>query len=140
MGLVLAGTSIAVILVLPLAGQAVVRHGSARMTWLGAIACALAVNLVVLAPHPLLVAAALFVVGGSSATMDVAMNSHGVGVEKRLGRPIMSSLHAGWSFGGMTGAAFAALLAGLGVGARPTVAIASALLLVAALGFARRIG
>ena len=40
----------------------------------------------------------------SSATQDVAMNSHGVKVEKALGRPIMSSLHAGWAFGGMAGA------------------------------------
>ena len=32
------------------------------------------------------------------------MNSHGVKVEKDLGRPIMSSLHAGWAFGGMAGA------------------------------------
>ena len=36
------------------------------------------------------------------------MNSHGVKVEKDLRRPIMSSLHAGWAFGGMAGAAFAA--------------------------------
>ena len=43
--------------------------------------------------------------------MDVSMNSHGVGVERDLGRPIMSSLHAGWSFGGMTAAGFAAALA-----------------------------
>ena len=32
------------------------------------------------------------------------MNSHGVKVEHDLGRPIMSSLHAGWAFGGMAGA------------------------------------
>src|SRR4051794_12656104 len=72
MGLLLSGTSVAVILMLPIAGQAIVRHGSARLTWIGGIACALAGNLVVLAPRPLLVAAALFVVGGSSAAMDVA--------------------------------------------------------------------
>jgi hypothetical protein len=140
MGLLLSGTSVAVILIVPVAGQAVARHGSAQVTWIGGIACALAVSLVVLAPRPLLVAAALFVVGGTSATMDVAMNTHGVGVEQRLGRPIMSSLHAGWSFGGMTGAAFAAVLAGLGVGAQGTVAAASALIVVAVIVFGRRIG
>ena len=42
--------------------------------------------------------------------MDVSMNSHGVSVEKALGRPIMSSLHAGWAFGGMAGAGFVALV------------------------------
>jgi predicted MFS family arabinose efflux permease len=140
MGVLLVATSLAVIVALPVAGQAVVRHGSVRVTWAGGIACALAVNLVVLAPHPLLAAAGLFVIGGSSATMDVAMNSHGVGVEQRLGRPIMSSLHAGWSFGAMTGAAFAALLVALGVDPRATVAAASALMLAVLVGAARRIG
>ena len=72
--------------------------------------------------------------------MDVAMNSHGSALEQGLARPIMSSLHAGWSFGGMIGAAFAALLTALGLDARVAVAIASALLLVAVVGFARRIG
>jgi fucose permease len=140
MGVLLVSTSIAVILLLPVAGQAVVRHGSGRVTWIGGVACVLAVNLVVLAPHPLLAAAGLFVVGGTSATMDVAMNSHGVGVEKALGRPIMSSLHAGWSFGAMTGAAFAALLAALGADPRLTVAVASAVMLAMLVACAGRIG
>jgi fucose permease len=140
MGLLLVATSLAVIGALPVAGQAVVRHGSARVTWAGGIACTLAVNLFVLGPHAVLAAAGLFVLGGTSATMDVAMNSHGVGVEQRLGRPIMSSLHAGWSFGAMTGAAFAALLAALGADPRATVATASALMLAVLIGAARRIG
>jgi fucose permease len=139
-GVLLAAMSVAVIALLPVAGQAVVRHGSARMTWVGGIACALAVNLFVLAPHPLLAAAALFVLGATSATMDVAMNSHGVGVEQALGRPIMSSLHAGWSFGAMAGAAFAALLAALALDPRATVAAASVLMLAAVVVSARRIG
>src|SRR5918996_6163063 len=129
MGLVIVGMAIAVILAFPVAGQAIVRHGSERIVWVGGIACALAVNLPVLAPHPLLVALGLAVLGGSSATQDVAMNSHGVKVEKDLRRPIMSSLHAGWAFGGMAGAGFAAALAPPGLDARVTVALASTLLL-----------
>jgi fucose permease len=140
MGLVIVGMAVAVILAFPIAGQAIVRHGSQRMTWAGGIATALAVNLPMLAPHPLLVAAALFVLGASSATQDVSMNSHGVMVEKDLGRPIMSSLHAGWAFGGMAGAGFAAACAAGGLDARITVAISSALLLTALFVFARRLG
>ena len=140
MGLVIVGMALAVILAFPLAGQAIVRHGSERIVWVGGIACALAVNLPVLAPHPLLVALGLAVLGGASATQDVAMNSHGVKVEKDLGRPIMSSLHAGWAFGGMAGAAFAAACAALGLDARVTVAIASALLLCMLVATASRIG
>jgi fucose permease len=140
MGLVIVGMAIAVILALPIAGQAVVRHGSERVVWVGGIAMALAVNLPVLAPHPILVAVALFVLGAASATQDVAMNSHGVKVEKDLRKPIMSSLHAGWAFGGMAGAGFAALCSALGLDARVTVAITSVLLLVLLHVSASRIG
>jgi HAD superfamily hydrolase (TIGR01509 family) len=139
-GLVILGMSLAVVAALPIAGQAVVKHGSARMTWVGGVATTLSVNLAVLAPNPALVAAGLFVLGGSSATMDVSMNSHGVGVERDVGRPIMSSLHAGWAFGGMAGASFSALLAALGADPRVTVALASALMLGALVASARRIG
>jgi fucose permease len=140
MGLVIVGMAFAVILAFPIAGQAIVRHGSQRMTWVGGIACALAVNLPVLAPHPVLVSIGLFVLGASSATQDVSMNSHGVKVEKDLGKPIMSSLHAGWAFGGMAGAGFAAACAAAGLDARITVAISSALLLTALVVFARGLG
>jgi fucose permease len=140
MGLVLVGMALAVILAFPVAGQAIVRHGSERIVWVGGIVCALAVNLPVLAPHPLLVALGLAVLGGSSATQDVAMNSHGVKVEKDMRRPIMSSLHAGWAFGGMAGAGFAAACAALGLDARVTVAVGSALLVALLIVCARRIG
>ena len=140
MGLVIVAMAAAVILALPIAGQAIVRHGSERIVWVGGIGMALATTLPVLAPHPVLVALGLLVLGGASATMDVAMNTHGVKVEKDLGRPIMSSLHAGWAFGGMAGAAFAALCAALGADPRVTVAVASVLLLGLLVASASRIG
>jgi fucose permease len=140
MGLVIAGMSIAVILAFPVAGQAIVRHGSERIVWVGGIATALAVNLPVLAPAPVLVALGLFVLGGSSATQDVSMNSHGVQVEKDLGKPIMSSLHAGWAFGGMAGAGFAAACNAAGLDPRVSVAIESALLVGLLFLTASRIG
>jgi fucose permease len=140
MGLLITGMAIAVIVAFPVAGQAIVRHGSERIVWVGGIACALAVTLPVLAPAPLLVALGLFALGAASATQDVAMNSHGVHVEHGIGRPIMSSLHAGWAFGGMAGAGFAAALSALGVDPRAAVAVASAVMLVVLFACARRIG
>jgi MFS family permease len=74
--------------------------------------------LVALAPSlPALIGAAL-AFGAANATLDVAMNAHGVAVERALRRPIMSSLHAGWSIGGLVGAGLGGLLAGGGVDAR----------------------
>ena len=132
--------SIAVIVASPFAGQAIVKHGSRRMTLVGGVADALAVNLVVLAPSPLVLAPCLLVLGASNATMDMSMNAHGVKVEQDLGRPIMSSLHAGWSFGGVAGAGFAAALVALGLHPGVTVAIASGLLLGLVLYFNTRLG
>ena len=140
MGLILVAMSGAVVLALPVAGQAIVRFGSQRVTWLGGSLAAVCVNLPVLAPEAALVAAGLFALGAAGATMDVAMNAHGVKVESDRGRPIMSALHAGWSFGGMVGAGFAAALVGLGTDPRAAVAIASALLLATLVACARRIG
>ena len=140
MGLVITGMAIAVILVTPIAGQAIVRHGSQRVVWIGGLGVALAINLPVLAPAPGFVMLGLVAVGAASATQDVSMNSHGVKVEHDLGRPIMSSLHAGWAFGGMVGAAFSAACTGLGLDPRITVAVSSALLLLLVLATTSRIG
>lgn len=140
MGLMLIGMSLAVIVGFPVAGQAIVRLGSVRVMWIGGIAVTLAVNLPVLAPDPAFVVLGLVVLGASSATQDVSMNAHGVKVEHDLGRPIMSSLHAGWAFGGMAGAGFAAALTALDVDPRITVALSSAALLALALWSLRHVG
>ena len=140
MGLILVAMAAAVIVAFPIAGQAVVRRGTVRVMRAGGVVCALAVMLPILAPHPLLVALGLFVLGGASATMDVGMNSHGVNVEKQLGRPIMSSLHAGWAFGGMAGAGFAAAFTAFGADPRVTVGVTAALMLLVLLACLRRVG
>nr|MDT0660740.1 MFS transporter [Micromonospora sp. DSM 115978] len=46
--------------------------------------------------------------------LDVAMNAHGVAVERVLGRPVMSGLHGAWSIGAITGSGLAGLAAGAG--------------------------
>src|ERR671924_590666 len=48
--------------------------------------------------------------------LDVSMNVHGLTVERGLQRPILSSLHASFSFGALGGAAVGGIVAGAGVG------------------------
>ena len=74
-----------------------------------------------------MLAPCLFVLGAANATMDMSMNAHGVEVEQELGRPIMSSLHAGWAFGGVAGAGSRRRSSRWACDPRVTVAIASAL-------------
>jgi hypothetical protein len=68
------------------------------------------------------------------------MNAHGVAVERALGRPIMSSLHAGWSFGGFAAAGVAALAAAAGVDARVESVVVAALLWLLSAWVTARLG
>ena len=140
MGLVILGMALAVILAFPVAGQAVVRHGSERVVWAGGIACALAVNLPVLAPHPLLVALGPRRArrrqrdagrrheqprrqgGEGPAAADHVVAARRLGVRRHGGRRLRGGVAA------------------LGVDPRVTVAIASLLLLALLAVSAARIG
>lgn len=133
LGLVLLTMSIGVIVAMLLTGQAIVRLGSARSTRLGGLALCLVMPLPLLAPELPLLPLALFAFGAASAAMDVSMNAHGAAIERTAGRPVMSSLHAGWSFGGFAGAGTAGLATGAGVDPRAQATIAAALMLVALL-------
>jgi Major Facilitator Superfamily len=140
LGLVILAMAIGVILALPVMGQAIVRLGSVRSTRLAGVVCATVLPLPLLAPEPWLLPFALFALGASSGAMDVSMNAHGVAVERILHRPIMSSLHAGWSFGGLAGAALVAAGGGAGLDPRAETLIATGLLLLLLVACLRRLG
>jgi hypothetical protein len=72
-------------------------------------------------------AAALFVVGAANSTLDLVMNAQGMSVERHLRRPILSSMHAAFSFGGFAGAGLGALAAALSVAPLPHLAFAALL-------------
>ena len=59
----------------------------------------------------LILAVALLFYGAMAGSMDVAMNTHAVMLEKRYQRHIMSSFHALFSLGGMAGSALGGLVA-----------------------------
>jgi MFS family permease len=102
----------------PLVGRLIASAGSRPVTRAGLVLMPATLALVALAPSlPALMAAAL-AFGAANATLDVAMNAHGVAVENRLGRPILSSLHAGWSIGGLIGAGIGGALAATGLDVR----------------------
>ncbi|PTA66510.1 MFS transporter [Deinococcus arcticus] len=97
---------------MPLTGGWTARYGSHRVTWVVAVGCMLSLLLPFVAPSFGLLVAALAVLGALNGSMDVAMNAQGVTVEKALGRPIMSRLHAYFSLGGLLGAGLGSLLVG----------------------------
>lgn len=118
LGLALLFIALGALCAFPLVGRLIAATGSRPVTRAGLVLMPAALALVALAPSlPALMAAAL-ALGAANAALDVAMNAHGVAVENRLGRPILSSLHAGWSIGGLAGAGLGALLAAGGVDAQ----------------------
>lgn len=86
-----------------------------------------------LAPNAFSLGAFLFFYGGVAAAMDVAMNAHGVAVEKLQQFPTMSRFHGWFSVGGMAGAAAGGAIAAHGITPSLHFAIAAATCAIATL-------
>jgi len=139
-GLCLLAMTAGALIAMPVTGQVLERRPSRLVVLAAVIAFPVALAFPLLASSAVALAALLFAVGLANGIFDVAQNAHGSAVERAMGRPIMSSLHAGWSLGGVVGAAGAALAAAAGLDARLYVAVAAGVLLVLGLAFWSRIG
>jgi MFS family permease len=110
-------------------GPLVARRGSRPLVVLGGLGYAIGLVPIALAGSWGVLAAAFLFVGFSNGVLDVAMNTHGLTVENQLGRPILSTLHAAFSFGALGGAAAGGVAAGAGIEVEPhlfTVAVLGA--------------
>ena len=116
LGLALLAMALGAILAMPIAGVLSARIGSDQVCRIAALVYGGSLPGLVLAPGLPLFALALFGFGAGHGALDVAMNAQAVVVEKRYQRPIMSSVHALWSTGGLTGAALGGLVAAHGTG------------------------
>jgi hypothetical protein len=133
-GVALLCMALGALVAMPVTGQVLHRRPSAHVVRTAALIYCLLGPLPVIASSAVALGALLVIFGAANGVMDVSMNAHGVAVERELGRPIMSSLHAGWSFGGFFAAAVASLATAAGVDPRAeTVAMTIALWLAALL-------
>lgn len=137
LGVALLGAAVGALVAMPLVGALVSRFGSRRVVGTTALLLSLSLILPALAPSLLFLVPALVMLGAANGGLDVAMNAQAVAVERGYGRPIMSSFHAAWSFGGLAGAALGGLLASRGVGPLPHF---SAVSILAAIAFAGAYG
>lgn len=110
LGMALFGMALGSLAAMPLTGPIIARFGSAVVTRIATPTLLIAFPLAILAPSFSMLWLAAFFLGAANGVMDVATNAHGVTVERRYGRPVMSSFHGMWSLGGLTGAGLAALL------------------------------
>jgi MFS family permease len=120
LGIALFAIPAGLLLVTLVAGRLVDKFGSGRVTRVAGVAMALTVIPPALAGNLGWLMVALFVFGASAGALDVGMNANGVLVEQARGRPVMSSLHAGYSIGALAGAVTGGLFAGAAIGPLPT--------------------
>jgi predicted MFS family arabinose efflux permease len=139
-GLCLLCMAAGALVAMPLTGQVLDRRSSASVTRLAALVFCLMLPLPLLAPSPYALGALLFVFGAANGAMDVSMNAHGVAVERELPKPIMSSLHGGWSLGGFASSGLAAAAGAAGLDPRVESLIVGVLLWLAALWITARLG
>ena len=119
---------------MPIAARLVGRYGSAAVSRFSTLLFCLVLPLPGVVTRGWMLAPALFVLGFCAALMEVAMNTQAVMVERRGGRPVMTTFHAMFSLGGMIGAGMGGLAAALGIspaihllGVMPAVFVLSAL-------------
>jgi len=132
LGLALLAPAVGAVVAMPLVGRLLPGRSSRMFSRLALAGLIGAILLPALARSVAALAGALFVVGVTNSAMDLSMNAQGVSVERHLQRPILSSLHAAFSFGGFAGAGLGALAAALDVA--PLAHFAAAALLFGASG------
>ena len=103
-GLALLAIAAGAVFSMPFTGALINRFGSARLTLAGGLIFGIGFLGPAFAPDLWTFLPAAFVMGLGIGSMDVSMNAHGLAVEKALGRPIISGLHAAWSVGCTLGA------------------------------------
>jgi MFS family permease len=139
LGLALFAVPAGSVVTLAVSGRIADRFGPGRVIRAGGLACPLALVPIGAAGDLGWLMAALACYGAMAGLLDVAMNACGARLEVGYGRPILSSLHAGYSIAGLVGAGIGALSAGLGIGVLPTLAATAAVLIAGGLAAGPRV-
>jgi predicted MFS family arabinose efflux permease len=130
-GWILLGLAAGGVLAMPAAGALIHRIGSAAVCRACGLGMCLSFAFPVYAESEFALLLALLLFGAALGALDVAMNAHGVAVEQRLGRAVMSAFHGWYSVGAALGAGLGGLAVdALGPSAHvaATLAVSSAML------------
>jgi predicted MFS family arabinose efflux permease len=126
LGLVILGVSLSATVLLTSSGWLSSRYGSRGPVLLGLLVVAAGLTATAFAPSFGTLVPAACVIGAGFSIVDVAANAHGVAIEQRLGRPVLSALHGAWSLGLLVGSGIATGAAAAAIGVRaqfPAVSI-----------------
>lgn len=123
LGIALVGAPVGSIAAMCLAAMLLPRFGSKRIIQVALCGYCAAGPLVGLTGTLHALFGALVLWGVFQGTLDVAMNTQAIAIERSSGRPLMSGLHGGWSIGAFTGAGIGALAVGAGLALTPQLLI-----------------
>jgi MFS family permease len=133
LGLAIFGLEGGAVIGLPLGGWMTARLGSRNALRLGFVVFPPALLATALASSLGTLALALGVMACATSVVDVAMNAQGVELERRLGCPVLSRLHAGHPLGLALGGLAGTAAAAADVGVEPHFAVVAALGMATAL-------
>ncbi|MVM32026.1 MFS transporter [Spirosoma sp. HMF4905] len=131
LGLTLFAMPVGLLIMNPLTGWIIAKLGEARACLWSAVGISLAVCIPINAPNTVVMALGLFLLGLSSALINVAMNTCATNVERTQGIIIMSSCHGMWSLGGLLGSGIAGAVIALHISPQLHMGIISGLVLLA---------
>lgn len=126
LGLALFAVPAGSVVTLAASGRIADRFGAVRVMRIAGLSVCVALVLVGVGPavgNQAAWIATLVCYGAVAGLLDVSMNACGARLEVAYGRPILSSLHAGYSIAGLAGAGIGGISAWLGVGPLPTFAV-----------------
>jgi MFS family permease len=129
LGTVLIAGAIGALIAFQTAAPRISQIGTARAIAIFGGGWVLAFPLAVSSPAPWVFFAVLLAYGFFNGTTDVALNAQAVEIERRIGTPILSSMHGMFSVGALIGTAVGGGLAALGVGIGPQFLTISLVLL-----------
>ncbi len=130
LGLALFAVPAGSVLTLALSGRIADRFGAVRVLRVAGVLNPAALVPIGLARDLVALMATLAVYGAMAGLLDVSMNACGARLELGYDRPIMSSLHAGYSIAGLAGAGIGGISAWLGISPLPTFVVTAAALIV----------
>jgi predicted MFS family arabinose efflux permease len=128
LGLALLCIALGGLVAMNVTGWLISRVGSRVITTTATVLFCVLLPLPVLAPTVSWLVLALLIFGVANGAMDVAMNTQGVAVEHGYGQPVLSSMHALFSIGGLTGAGLCGLALSIGLAPATHIVIAAVVL------------
>lgn len=134
LGLALLMIGLGALIAMPMTGLLIGRLGSRQVCFAMALAQGIVFPLQAFAWNWVVLGGAMLLYGVSVSSLDVAMNVQATEIERRYGRPIMSSFHGVYSIGDMAGALLTGVAASIAFGLVSHFFLAALVMLIVGLG------